>query len=82
MYGYRQIAGYCVDCMTFEEAIEKADVWAEVGGSRYRVTGELAQHFKGQNVTRERAYCWHVESTSEVRNNGNQRTKRNARCDG
>lgn len=80
MYGYQQIAGQCVDCMTFEEAIDVAVIWSNTGGQRYKVEGEHIQHFNGVNVSRERIYCWQVHPTKELSKHGNQRTKGNTRC--
>jgi alkylation response protein AidB-like acyl-CoA dehydrogenase len=82
MYGFRQIAGHCVDCMTHDEAVELALTYVNAGGTRYRVTGELIQHFGGHNVTREHVYCWHVEPTTELSKHGNQRIARESRLNG
>jgi len=80
MYGYRDIDGECVPCMTFEEALAAALVYAEVSGFRQIIYGEHIQHYLNKNVARHHLYCWNVKALGE--NIGNQRTKGIARSNG
>lgn len=80
MYGYRTIAGHCVDCMTWEEAMELALVFVIAGGAKQRVEGELIQHFNHDNIAGEHQYCWRVTTVKE--SDGNQGPKRKARSNG
>lgn len=77
MYGYRQIAGECVDCMTWQEAFDVAITYAFASDYKYKVQGDYIQHHRGKNVARERQYCWKVEALGEPV--GNQRSKGKAR---
>lgn len=81
MYGYREIDGHCVDCMTFLEAIEDALVWAEITGHKQKIIGEHIQHYHGRNIASSHVYCWHV-SLIKDQYIGNQRTQRIARSNG
>lgn len=80
MYGYRFVAGYCVDCMTHDEAIEAALMYVNATGNKYRISGEQIQHIGKLNVTNQHIYCYKVEPLGvQV---GNQRIKGNARSNG
>jgi hypothetical protein len=61
MYGYRTVAGYCVDCMTHEEAIEVALMYTNATGNKFRVVGEQIQHIGKLNVTNQNIYCYKVQ---------------------
>lgn len=80
MYGYRDIAGHCVDCMTWDEALEIANVYALYSGLRYKIEGDHIQHFQHHNIASEHQYCWKVTALGEYV--GNQRTARKARSNG
>lgn len=81
MYGYREIDGQCVDCMTWNEALELANTYSNVGGFRYKVEGEHIQHHHNRNVSRYNVYCWRVSGLGEQLV-GDQRIKGKARSNG
>jgi len=79
-YGFRDVDGFCVDCMTFEEAIEMALIYSDASGKRFRIEGEHIQHIRHHNVSRLHIYCWKVEPLEEYI--GNQGIKGKARSNG
>jgi hypothetical protein len=81
VYGYRDIDGDCVDCMTWDEALELALTYSRVSGFRYKVEGELIQHFRHRNIARYKIFCWKVTGLGE-QSVGNQRTKGKTRSNG
>lgn len=80
MYGYRDIDGECVPCMTYGEAVEAAIIYADVSGLKQKIYGEHIQHFHGKNIARQHQYCWQVVPLGEQI--GNQGAKGNARSNG
>jgi hypothetical protein len=80
MYGFRTIAGYNVDCMTHEEAIETALLYVNATGNKFRIEGEKIQRIGKLNVTRYGIYCYKVSPLGvQV---GNQGTTGKARSNG
>jgi len=81
MYGYQDVGGHCISCLTWDEALELALTYSEVGGFRYKIQGELLQHYGRENLAKYRVYCWTVSGLGE-QSIGDQRLIRTARSNG
>lgn len=66
MTTFKEIGPYKVDCLTHDEALEIALLYAEYSGKRYKVIGNLKQHDNnGHYIGCAHLYCYEVLPTGD-----------------